>query len=648
MLNAVNWQIIIQLSLDEENSDSLYRNIFPTVGKACKELNEKLDTYKVTRHNRIDVAKGYLKSTELAGNNVIVDTIAQDSNGFCSLPEYSVFRTNYLKFHNFIYETYSPTMDYTRYISDIIRFKDSLFKGNTYVNKVSNILTNPDDLGSYFDFLTSSIEIDTLNNLIPNYPILGESDKEKLYPKLIKMVADYLIKKDLLSFFIRLFEVTDSRNIFISSEALETMSSLDIETLYSLEGIVDVPMNYMSLEAAESDIKAEGDESEKDKNAFFKFFEKIKNRIQAIPSQLSTFKKKVEMFFAKRKNIRLYKRVLGKIPGLYKRYGSRTEIDESIMKGDPVQILAGEASEYIIQLGRKTGEISDKLLDMLNKISTATNFDTIKGEIENWIQDSPIRTKEGEESAEVDKISKRMRKATRAKLVEAVLNGNEIYGYTAESMVLKKFPPPNHTIVSLFVENPFERPQMQAVTDIFQSPESFEIMANSDKRKIFAVSELQAAVLRNKITAETFKTIERKRKDAIKRVKIGTGFVDRETEGDNVNKENIKLMKEAMKGVKLSIKEVSQMKIYVMDCINIYFSMMMRIDNLCLACINAMLLTEKRFSDGRYDLGENKAIKGKNRAKNPEDDYEFSSFSEAGRTAKKVQKRQNAFDANNK
>ena len=643
MVNAVNWQTIIQLSTTKDEDEVLYRTTFPMVSAACKDFNNIIKTFKQNRSNYIKTAQVYLDSEELSENVVIVDTIVKDVNGFCAIPDFSIFKQNLLKFYSFINQSFSPTMDYMKYISDIVKFKDSLFRGNKNVKKVKDILTNTNDLLYYFNFLTTPIEFNTINDLVPNYPILTENDKHKIYPIMIRMVSDYLLRKDLLEFFVRLFEITGKKDIISSTESLEFMESIDNEMLYSFESITNESLEFMSLES--SDVEETG-LLEKE-NAFLKFFEKVKAKLQAVPSQLSTFKKKAEMFFQKRKNIRLYKRVLGKIPSLYNRYGSETEIDENVMIDDPVQILAGHATEYIINLGKHTGEISDKLMQLSQSLATDANYDTMKNKIEEWIESSPLKTKEGELSSEVDKLPERMRKATRAMLAEAIIEGNEIYGFTPESMVLKKFPPPNHTVVSLFVENPFEKPTLQRVTDIFKSAESFDIMANSDKKNIFSVAELQAAVLKNKITAETFKAIDRKRKDTLKRMKLKTGLTSgsSEIENEQIDKENEKIVKKALKGVKLSIKEVAKMKVYVMDCINIYFSMMMRIDNLCLACINAMLITEKKASDGNYNLGEGKAAKGKTYT-DDEGNVGFSKRSEAGKIGKKVAKRTNSFNSN--
>lgn len=73
--------------------------------------------------------------------------------------------------------------------------------------------------------------------------------------------------------------------------------------------------------------------------------------------------------------------------------------------------------------------------------------------------------------------------------------------------------------------------------------------------------------------------------------------------------------------------------------------MMLRIDNLCLAAINAMLLTEKKASDSGYNLGEGRAVKGKERT-DDEGNVSYGKYSEAGRTAGKVEKRSNAFNSN--
>lgn len=639
MVNSINWQNIIHLSTEKSLFGKLFSDVYPVVVAACIDLNEGMKKYNTIRYDYIEKAKGYLKSEEM-GEKIIIDTICKDANGFRCIPKYEVFIDNLNKFYKFIESSFSPTINPYTYLNDIISFRDTLFRGNKNVVKAKDIISDIEDLDKYFNYLVSPIEIYMIKDLAPNFPVLTKYDGRILYPKLIKMISDYLSKKELLEFFTRVFDATGQRDIFISTEDLDTFNEYDTEMLYGFEDITHESLLYMSLE--ESD-EIGGAIEKSDKNGFFKLFEKLKNRIQSIPAQITTLKKKADLFFSKRKNIKLYKRTLGKIPSLYKRYGSETMIDESVMKGDPVEILTTKATSYIINMGKHVGEISDQLLNMMNSISNASSYESVKSIINKWVDDSPVKTKDGELSENKDKIATRMRKATRAKLVECIVAENDIYGYTPESMVLKKFPPPNHTIVSLFVENPFERPSAQPVTEIFKSPESFEIMANSDKRKIFSISELQNAVLRNKINAETFKDIERRRNEVMKKMKQGVYIHKENEDDDDTNKENERLLKEALKGCKLSIKEVAQMKIYVMDCINIYFSMVLRIDKLCIASINAMLLTEKKHSDSNYNMGKPaEALRGKGDGVN----QGFSRFSEAGRTAKKVNKRTDTFNDN--
>lgn len=641
MINAVTWQTIIQLHSSEDTKDKIFTDIFPIVSDACEEFNNTLKNFKLAKSNYLEIAKNYLKINEYENgefnNLVLIDTISKDMNGYRNIPSYKNFISNSNNFLNFISESYSSRVNIIKYINDIKNLKNNIFKGNKNVKKISDIMENPEEITKYFYFLVQPIIVHRIEYFISDFKNINEEIKNTAFVNLIKLMSDYMIKKDLLDFFLRLFEVSKSVDSFNTRENLNKIEEIDASFYFSAENICDDSLIYLSLEASD---EPGGATEKKEEGGFFKLFEKIKNRIAAIPSQLTTLKKKADLFFQKRKNIRLYKRVLGKIPSLYERYAGETQIDENIMKGDPVEILTTTATEYIINLGKHTGEISDKLITMMNNVANATNFETIKAQIESWIEDSPLKTKDGELSESKDKLSVRLRKATRAKLVEGIINNNQIYGYTPESMVLKKFPPPNHTIVSLFVENPFEKPHVQNVSDIFKSAESFEIMANSDKRNIFQISELQTAVLKNKITAETFKEIERKRKASMRKLKKN-GFVETENDDDKLKKENEKMLKEALEGCKLSAKEIGQMKIYVMDCINVYFSMVIRIDNLALACINAMLMTEKQASDDQYDMKQGNALKGKD-----PDGKGLSKFSEAHRVKKKVDKRVDTYKQN--
>ena len=159
-------------------------------------------------------------------------------------------------------------------------------------------------------------------------------------------------------------------------------------------------------------------------------------------------------------------------------------------------------------------------------------------------------------------------------------------------MVLKGYPKPNHLIVTMFVADPQEQPHEQSVKDIFTSVDSFDILAKSDKEDVFNVSNMTRAVLQ--------KTVDNKVMNEIKLSKTAALNHFKSASMDN-KKEQGQIIDSIWDGIKEACKELLSRKNYIIDCINVYYDMILRIDKLAINSINSMLDVENSHRDKNYD-----------------------------------------------
>ena len=210
-----------------------------------------------------------------------------------------------------------------------------------------------------------------------------------------------------------------------------------------------------------------------------------------------------------------------------------------------------------------------------------------------------------------------------------------IYGYTSKNMVLKGFPKPNHLIVTLFVVNPEEKPHEQSVTDIFKSANSFDILANSNKQDVFNVSNMVTAVMEKTVNDKVLNDIKQQKQMAIAKFK--------ETPIDN-KKDEAKIIDSIWEGINASCKELLDKKVYLIDCINMYFDMILRIDNLAVNSIKQMLDVENANRDKKYDSSLNvshKSMKNNRYVNNSDTKQErrqqYQNINQAARNLNKLQ-----------
>ena len=346
-------------------------------------------------------------------------------------------------------------------------------------------------------------------------------------------------------------------------------------------------------------------------NSVRKFFGKVKNNIAAIPSKVRLITKKIKLFLQDRKHLRFFQRYRGKFEGLWEQYSEGVEIEENEFLGDPVKIISETLPDYIIAFGKTMCELADEVQKLADNIEKAP-FDKKLQMAKEYSKEAPSRDEKGHEVPE-EKMGKRIYLATRKKLAQIIFNQEaaggkiRIYGFTEESVTVGKLPPPNHLIVSMIVKDPFKEPVDRPITDIFDGWESFNILADSNKQKLFSTQELANAVLKNSINVDTFKKMETNRKNLF----AGLKAPEFKTMDKKEAKRRKKMTKQIANGLSQSVKTMAKMKIYLMECINAYFSVILRVDELAFRAMNLMLDKERQGNDVRYEnnLGAGKSKK---------------------------------------
>lgn len=324
----------------------------------------------------------------------------------------------------------------------------------------------------------------------------------------------------------------------------------------------------------------------------------IVDKMKEIPAKADSINKNFKLWARKRKNLGFYKKYLDRVrSGLYERNSGEAEVTESLMFDDPVTILKGPAQSYIKHLVKRTNELYKQVTQMSEKLENATSAEEAINVVKGYCKSITGKSQNIKGDMIDDEKSswkERIIRATRYKIAEILFKGREtgIYGYTVKSCVLKRFPEPNHLIVTLFCRNPEEVPRPQPVSDIFTSVDSFDILANSDKTDIFNVANMTAAILNKTVDGNVMNEIKSHKESAI------ANFKDADIED---KKAEAKIIDSIWNGINASCKLLLGQKSYLIKCINVYFDMILRIDKLAVKAIEEMLEVENKYRDERYD-----------------------------------------------
>jgi len=298
-----------------------------------------------------------------------------------------------------------------------------------------------------------------------------------------------------------------------------------------------------------------------------------------------------------------YKKFFGKIDHLYEHYAGEAVIKENELLGDPVQIYQKKALPYLAHLIDSVIKIYNEYMAFNDRLATLKTYNQMVAEANRYIVYNEAKLGDSEE-VKPGKLIDSLKKDYRFRVASALLENHKIYGYTIESMVVKKFPPMNHVLVCLFMEKPHEAVKEQSVNEIFETADSFKMMASQFRQSLKGMIDmvnvkLQSVTLSASMTKSnnTFKNFKQNATNKFKMMK-NDASVDRgelkETAGD------LKKMATVLKDWGALIQSFAPSFLYLADAGGTLFEIMLRIDQTCRLALEAMATVEAGKIDGKY------------------------------------------------
>jgi hypothetical protein len=566
---AISVDASFELSLDKEKLLSLYEE------KNVDELFEKYITSDL---------KDKIKEQSIS------EGIAKDQiNAVCfKISNFLLEKKDVTTIKEFLNDIQNENKPHSIFLEDAIASDDHnfKFKNNVTSEEFSSVLYGEKIL-KISKYMTDTLL--NINKLIIN--LYGEDqtyfdglDKENVFSliactlnKIFSNILNYLTVERIVYFSIA--EALEKEN---NNEEIVDVSSIKSEEdfyIYSMEG--DGALT--NLGGFSDKLKGKGGP---------KALAGARDKFANIATTLSRARKKFALFARKNKNYFFYRKYLGRIDHMYERYADTAKVMENRMNDDPVQILKGPAIEYIntyieenVNLYKEIQSYADKIEDI--GYDPEKCLQTLYPYLGKW----KVQIKN------LKKLPLMMIKATKEKIANTLLKNNKIYGYTVESIVEKNFPPANHAIVSLFVYDSHEKPIEQSVSEIIKDVEDFRLIASNSKKPIFNVTNATHNLLSNGIQAKAINNVASKLRKTSKTAENDDG------EAKKASKEARKQMKIIWMSIERAMNMTAAMKSYAAKLIDTYFTMMMRIDNLCKICVKSLLNSEHEVTDERMKTG---------------------------------------------
>ena len=372
---------------------------------------------------------------------------------------------------------------------------------------------------------------------------------------------------------------------------------------------------YYSIEQADPSLSSEDDygfnsTSNEGENKSQKQFEESLAKLKKIYFETFQFK---PTQMENSRNISFFHQYYGRIPHLFQRYGGEAKIVENTPNGDPVELLKNDCLQYVRNLDQMIYQTMSDLLNTARRVASAQTVQQRTQIIAFYCKKYPIDPNNVE-----GMIGESIIRETIHRVAEAILGNHSIYGYTVDGIVYnRKFPPANHIVASIFLENPQEAPTEVPVNSVFGSPDSllffgqeqnikqltdmykricFSIVSNFNVAELKAVSHIvrqMAASEKSKLYNESKKDI-----DLSKVFRSSNGLFNR---GDSNDKRMIMgTAKEIEKGLLKSIDIIIDQKKRIVQCSGIAFNMVTRVADTAKRAVAALEAVEDQYRDNRY------------------------------------------------
>lgn len=327
------------------------------------------------------------------------------------------------------------------------------------------------------------------------------------------------------------------------------------------------------------------------------------------------FKIKPSILVAK-KSSKLFKKYYGRIPHLYEQYGGEATIYENKMKNDPSVILSTKAMTYINKMSISASKIFESLIQVSQKVVSSSSINLKMNVVKEYCKKFKV-----EDSDDPNQIRKQIINETSYRICESIFQDISVYGFTIDSvMENKKFPPANHIVTSMFIQNPHEQPIEQSVNQIFSNPNSILLFAKPETIVKFDEAFKQASM--NIINSFNYKNVSMTKKNLLKGDNMFNNAVKQDDSAsvDTTTdpKEQKKKYKAIEKGIIDSLNIVIEQKSRCLQCVGTVHNMLSRITNLAKRCLGSMLEVErsKTDKDALGDTYNTARIKDKNRSIN--------------------------------
>jgi hypothetical protein len=459
-------------------------------------------------------------------------------------------------------------------IDKIIKYTIRLSKNNKLINLFDKKYDKFESLFYYLKNLFHNLEIlmlyfyddnKILNLDIPFDSLINNNNNDKLH----KYDLDFeLDKLDINNYFDKTYELKDN----LSIEATE-----------------------------ESEIKKAKDFREKLKN--------IGKLTIRITTAVNNGKNKINHFLDKLNVIRnlFYKKNIGKIDHLYKNYASSSTILENELHGDPVKILMNKVPSYMNYIIDNITKIYNNYNKHIDKLMDSKSLKDMIEQVNKYLTYDEVKL---ETTATSKDINKALKLDLRYKFAKILLKDNDVYGFTVESIVNKKYPLLNHLIVSLFIPRPHEKPTEQSVSDIFEDADSFKIMSRKFKDIILQISTLINKKISTIDVEKNFKNVysninQYKQMHSSDKSRFtdtkNSDTIDKDS--DKEFKKDLKQRISVLKNHEHLLQSFIPIFIYIANTSSVIYEIAIRIDKTAQDAIKSMLNTEKSRSDKGYKTG---------------------------------------------
>lgn len=343
-----------------------------------------------------------------------------------------------------------------------------------YIRNISNVKNTEntvefektfDDVGSFEDILTGEPHKDAIreetDKLFDIYSDITFGNHHRKMKKGIKAILSTVMCTN--SAYVNTMNIYKNiAFLFYSTYELHNKEDISLEML-QLVSVHNISryLDTYNISFEDYEIYSNEDFVERVKNLGVEIIKKIEHTKAKVITKIN-FKSN------SRKN-KKFKKFLGITEEAYKRQGSSIKIMENKPKNDVVDTLYDNIPEYLRKLIENFIDISNDMIRFYRNLDKCRTKEEILKLANKYISHKEF------EVNNIKELQSKILQDAYYKFGNILNQNNTVYGRNAIDIGLrKKLPSPNHTMVSLFVDNPERKPAPIPVNDIFEKYDSFE------------------------------------------------------------------------------------------------------------------------------------------------------------------------------